>query len=286
MKRRPPAVTIEWRDFEKTNMTNPRKYGTAPYSVAVIHGGPGAPGDAAPIAKQLSSHCGILEPLQTESTIGGQINELHSLLEQNRKLPMTLIGHSWGATLSFLFAARFPDLVRNLTLIACPPFEDSYVPAIMETRLNRLDINGRKQLYRLIEALNNSEGKDRDSALSHLGAFMDQVDSFDPLPGGEGDEPPGCQAAIFQAILSELKELRQSGALLASAKRIQCPVVIIHGDHDPHPAEGVEKPLAPFINNFRFIQLSQCGHKPWHESQARDKFFEVLIESIAKAGGK
>jgi hypothetical protein len=33
-------------------MNNPRKYGSKPYKVAVIHGGPGAPGEMAPLGRQ------------------------------------------------------------------------------------------------------------------------------------------------------------------------------------------------------------------------------------------
>jgi len=52
-----------------TNMKNLRKYGEAPFKVAVIHGGPGAPGEMAPVARELSSVSGVLEPLQTATTI-------------------------------------------------------------------------------------------------------------------------------------------------------------------------------------------------------------------------
>jgi pimeloyl-ACP methyl ester carboxylesterase len=188
--------------------------------------------------------------------------------------------------LSFLFAAKYPALVRKLLLVDCPPLEDRYVPAIMETRLNRLDINGRKQLYRLIETFNDSEGNDKNIALSQLGAFMERADSFDPLPHAENNEGLSCQADVFQSILGEINELRKSGAFLDFAKNIQCPVLTIHGDYDPHPAEGVEQSLSPLIKNFHSIQLSDCGHKPWFERRARDKFFEVLIESITKADDK
>ncbi len=279
---KPLSGRFQRRELKESLMTNPRKYGTAPYAVAVVHGGPGAPGDAAPMAKHLSSLCGVLEPLQSETTIAGQIKELHALLKDNGKFPMILAGYSWGAILSFLFASEFPALVQKLLLIACPPFEDCYVPTIMETRLNRLDIKGRKQLYRLIEAFNEAEGNDKDVALSKLGAFFERVDSFDPLPCDANDEALGCQAETFQSILGEFKELREGGALLESAKRIQCPVVAIHGDFDPHPAEGVQNSLTPLIKNFHLIQLSHCGHTPWRERQSRERFFEVLLESLAK----
>jgi len=40
-----------------------RKYGKEPFSIAVIHGGPGAGGEMAPVARELSSHWGVLEPI-------------------------------------------------------------------------------------------------------------------------------------------------------------------------------------------------------------------------------
>jgi pimeloyl-ACP methyl ester carboxylesterase len=57
-------------------------------------------------------------------------------------------------------------------------------------------------------------------------------------------------------------------------------VVAIHGDHDPHPAEGVEKPLASVLGCFRFILLQNCGHQPWTERHARDAFYRVLEEEL------
>ena len=84
-------------------MKNLRKYGNAPFNVAVIHGGPGAPGEMAPVARELSSITGVLEPLQSESTIEGQIGELGDVLEKNGDLPVTLIGcHGVPGSVLFL----------------------------------------------------------------------------------------------------------------------------------------------------------------------------------------
>jgi len=72
-------------------------YGSPPFSVALIHGGPGAPGEMAPVARELSSDIGVLEPLQSEKTIDGQVEELREVLETDAKLPVILVGYSWGA---------------------------------------------------------------------------------------------------------------------------------------------------------------------------------------------
>lgn len=93
---------------------NLRKYGEKPYKVAVIHGGPGAAGSMKPICEELSKFCSVLEPLQTEMSVQGQINELKKILEQNIYEPIVLIGHSWGAMLSYMFASKYSNLIKKL----------------------------------------------------------------------------------------------------------------------------------------------------------------------------
>ena len=98
-----------------------RKYGHQPFNVAVVHGGPGAPGGVAPVARELSSIRGVLEPLQTATTLEGQVQELKTILEKNGALPVTLIGFSWGAMLSFIFTARYSSFVKNSYLLGAGP---------------------------------------------------------------------------------------------------------------------------------------------------------------------
>ena len=62
--------------------------------------------------------------------------------------------------------------------------------------------------------------------------------------------------------------------------QIRCPVVAIHGAYDPHPAEGVRGPLTSIIRDFRFILLDRCGHEPWIERWARDRFYEILKNEL------
>jgi pimeloyl-ACP methyl ester carboxylesterase len=74
--------------------------------------------------------------------------------------------------------------------------------------------------------------------------------------------------------------MRSSGALLKHAGRINCPVLAIHGDYDPHPYTGVKLPLEKVIKNFRFQLLEKCGHEPWNEVHAKQTFFNILEEEI------
>jgi pimeloyl-ACP methyl ester carboxylesterase len=234
-----------------------------------------------PVAVELSKYLGIIEPFQTESSIEGQVDELRTLLQKCGAIPLTLIGHSWGAWLSCLFASRYPDLVQKLILISTPPFEEQYASCVTAARLNRVPIHEQKQLHRLIETIECSVGKERDNAFAILGSFMHRIDSFDPLPFEENNQLER-QSHIFQSVLSEARELRKSGELLQIVSLIQCPVTAIHGDFDPHPAEGVEKPLTQLVKDFHFVLLRNCGHTHWRERQAKEEFYKVMKEQIAQ----
>ncbi len=259
-------------------MENLRKYGNAPFNVAVIHGGPGASGEMAPVARELSPRWGVLEPLQTATSLEGQLKELQTVLKKNGSLPITLIGHSWGAWLGFIFAARHSLSVRKLILIGSGPFEEKYASKIMKTRSSRLDGEERLDVHDLEEALNNPGVKDKNAILAKFGDLMSKADSFNPLPFHSQEIE--YQYGIFQSVWKEAKELRQSGILLELGKQIQCAVVAVHGDYDPHPFEGVEKPLSQIVKDFQFILLKKCGHKPWIEREAKDKFYEILQEEL------
>jgi pimeloyl-ACP methyl ester carboxylesterase len=259
-------------------MDNLRKYGDGPYHIAVVHGGPGAPGEMAPVARELTSIGCVLEPIQTATSLDGQVEELRAVLEDNSDPPITLIGWSWGAWLSFILAAEHPSLVKKLILVSSGPFEEKYAADIMETRLSRLAEEEKKEVLSLFDLLRDKTAGDKGKAMARLGELISRADSFDPMP--HDDEVLECQYGRLQDAGNQARELRISGKLLDYGKSIQCPVVAIHGDYDPHPYEGVMKPLSCVLKDVRFVLLEKCGHQPWIESHARDKFFSILAEEI------
>jgi len=259
-------------------MKNLRKYGDSPFNLAVIHGGPGAPGEMAPVARELSAFRGVLEPLQTAVTLDGQVRELREILEKHGNLPVTLIGFSWGAILSFIFTAQHPQLVKKLILIGSGPYEEKYAANITKTRINRLGKKDRENFLRLAETLNDPSAKNKNEALCSFGKLISKADTYDPLP--YKDELLECSYESFKGVWEEASELRSCGKLLELGKEICCPVVAIHGDYDPHPFEGVKEPLFRVLKDFRFILLEKCGHMPWIEREAKERFYSLLRNEI------
>lgn len=255
-------------------MKNLRMYGKEPYNIVVVHGGPGAPGSVGELAKYLGVKYGVLEPFQTKDSIDGQISELKDILKRDSKLPVILIGHSWGAWLSYMFSVKYPEYVKKLILISSGPYEEKYLASMQDSRTSRLSDDEKKRVEILGELLFNSKTKNSSEVFKEFGSLMTKADSYEALINEE--KAIKFEPEIFKKIMTEVCELRQNGRLLSMGKNIKCPVIAIHGDYDAHPYKGVLKPLTKVIDDFEFILLNKCGHSPWNERYARDEFYRIL----------
>lgn len=268
-------------------MTNVRTYGTAPFRIAVVHGGPGAIGDVAPVAQWLGRSRGVFEPLQSAETLWGQVEELADVVRRHGEAPVFLVGHSWGAWLCCLVAARYSELTQKLVLVSSGPFEEQYAQEIAAARLKRLSTQDRAEYLDVVDRVANAPVPN-DAVLARLGALALKADSYDLIEhasDGAGIDVPAPSAGQFQRVWPEAAALRREGKLLRLVSTITCPVVAIHGAEDSHPVAGVRDPLARALADFRMIVLDTCGHYPWRERLAREAFFRVLEAECTGAGG-
>ena len=259
---------------DTTKLRTIRKYGNKPYQIGLLHGGPGASGEMKPVAEKLSTKFGVLELLQTEKTVNGQIEELHRQLISVSDFPFILIGYSWGAWLGFLFASKYPTLISKLILVGAGSFDNKYNADLMTVRLDRLSQDYKKEAQRLIQEINSGDS----DTLKRLGELMTIADSYDYQP--IENEMIDLDMDIFQSVWQEASKLRDSNDLIDCADKIECSVVAIHGDYDSHPIDGVEKPLSERLTDFKMIRLEKCGHTPWKERFARTDFYEILKKEL------
>lgn len=264
----------------RKRMKNIRTYGNPPFRITLIHGGPGAAGEMASVAEELSADYGVLEPLQTALSVKGQIRELKTVLQENADLPVKLIGFSWGAWLSLIFGAQYPEFVSTLILIGCGSLEQKYAADINAVRMSRLSEMEKGEVKTLLQLINQPDNEIQNEAFARFGELYSKADAFDPVD----DEIviKNIQPDIYKNVWPEAAKLRRSGKLMEYASHIQCPVTAIHGDYDPHTAEGVRTPLAAVIPDFRWILLERCGHKPWIERQAKEEFYRVLRKELSQ----
>jgi pimeloyl-ACP methyl ester carboxylesterase len=261
-----------------TVSTRYRVYGAKPYGVVLVHGGPGGAGSVASVARTLSNQWSVLEPFQTKTSVDSQVEELRQTIEEAGAPPVTLIGHSWGAWLAYLVAARHPGLVRKLVLVGSGGFEAKHAEGPERVRLSRLTPEQREEATCLREGLASASGEQKKRMFARFGELFSLADALEPIPHER--EPIEYRPDIFLSVWPEAAALRASGELLALGRRIRCPVVAVHGDYDSHPAEGVRDPLSTVVRDFRFVLLGRCGHEPWVEKHARDEFYRVLRAEI------
>ena len=259
-------------------MKNYRIWGKPPYTVAVVHGGPGAPGGMAPVARELSSKTGVLEPLQTAHTIDGQVAELSAVLENHGELPITLVGWSWGAILSYITTARYTALVRKMILIGTPVLEIKNAADISQEWLNRLTEEERAEVFSLEKSIWDGAEEGKNASMGRLFRLIARADSYHPVP--YKDEVLEYQLDINIAVGLEMRKVLAGGGLLELGRQIACPVVAIHGDYDTRPAGVVKVPLSRVLKDFKFILLEKCGHEPWREKFAQDRFYDILKSEV------
>jgi pimeloyl-ACP methyl ester carboxylesterase len=226
--------------------------------IYLLHGGPGAPGGMAPVARELED---AREPYQRRSggaplTVGTHVADLHELVDG----PPTLVGHSWGAMLALCYAAAHP--VERLVLVGCGTFDET-----SRAELRRL---------RRAPAVNPTD----DASFAELGRRCEIADAFDPVAAGELLE---CDYRGHRETWDDMMRLQADGTYPAAFARITAPVTMLHGDHDPHPGRLIRDSLP--IPHLEYIELERCGHTPWIERHAREEFFARLEKLVQEQGG-
>ncbi|WBW96659.1 alpha/beta hydrolase [Oceanirhabdus sp. W0125-5] len=261
-------------------MKNYRVYGNKPYNIILLHGGPGAPGSLSSLGKLLSDKFGLIEHLQESDSIEGQIEELKNIYDTHEKEPFTIIGHSWGAWLGYIFAAKYPECVKKLILVGAGPFESKYINEMNDTRENRFTDEDRHIISKQWEVMKSDASIEKKKmAFGIMGTVMSKIDSYEVL-GDVKEEITDYKPKAFFKLMEEANVLRKCGELLSMGKNIKCKVIAIHGDYDPHPYKGVDETLSNVVDDFKMILIEKCGHYPWKEVNGREKFLKIMCDLL------
>ena len=262
-----------------------RRYGSSEPTVVVLHGGPGAQGSAAGLAQSLAKDFIVLEPLQRRSgsvplTVGQHIDDLAAIAPR----PAILVGCSWGAMLGLSYAARFPERVSDLVLVGCGTYEESSRRILRESIQNRLSETEFRHLTDLQErcALEQDPTM-RDELFKEIGDAFMRAESYELI---HESEPPveiipadaNGNVETWTDVLRLQHEEIEPGIFSA----ITAPVLMIHGDTDPHPGGQTHDLLLRYIPQIEYVEMERCGHEPWRERYARDHFLDILRKWILK----
>ncbi len=239
-----------------------RTYGTSGPVIFVLHGGPAAVGEAAPIARGLATCFRAVEPFQrgsgdTPLTVTQHVEDLHELIQSMpcRQRP-GIVGESWGAMLALAYLAAHPSTIAALVLVGCGTFD----------KVSRAQMN--RTIRERSEALCTSAERRQ--------AARDVYD-YDPEPDDEAVDPPqSFDAKAHAETWNSMLEAQKKGIYPSAFSSIKVPVLMIHGAYDPHPGRMIYKVLSKCMPQIEYNELSNCGHSPWKERQAREQFFRTM----------
>ena len=254
-------------------MLQVRSYGSAGPLAAVLHGGPGAPGSMAPDARALAADFRVIEPFQRRAggpeplSVARHVADLEEVLAA-RGERAAVVGHSWGAMLALAFAAAHSERVASLVLVGCGTF-DRAARAAMHARI--AERRGDAVVRRFARA---AAVADPDERMRLRAAALRPVYAVDPI--SDGDDVAECDARGHEETWTDAMRLQAEGVHPRAFTAIRCPVLMLHGDFDPHPGPMIRASLVPHLPQLEYRELVRCGHDPWLERAARDEFFSAL----------
>ena len=269
-------------------MIDVRTYGTRGPNVVVLHGGPGAPGSVASLARELAPTCRVLEPLQRRGgggeplTVARHVEDLREVLEARLPhAPAALVGWSWGAMLGLSLAAAHPDRVAALALVGCGTYDETTRTLYRARVADRLGPEGRARKAELAARLAvETDPAERDRLLAASGAIVDSAQAVDPLDDDGIDDALEVDAQGHGETWNDVLALQARGVEPASFAAIRAPVLMLHGADDPHPGAATRDLLARHVPHLEYVEFPRCGHSPWKERHARDPFLAALAAWI------
>jgi pimeloyl-ACP methyl ester carboxylesterase len=255
-----------------------RKYGNSGPLVVVLHGGPAAVGDGAPIAQGLSDSFTAIEPWQRGSgehplTVARHIEDLHTFLgELDADSPPALVGHSWGAMLALCYASSHPKHTGPVVLVGCGTFDTASRARMNAILRERTDEHLQKLL---VEAsASTSDSAELQMKRHKLTRDLSVYDRAEPWHDREEYEPLDMRA--HEETWADAMRLQSDGTYPKAFAVITSDVLMLHGDYDPHPGAMIRDSLQTFIPQLEYRELEHCGHSPWLERSARTEFFQTL----------
>jgi len=266
-----------------------RRLGVSGPAVHVLHGGPGAPGSARGVARVLSQRFTVFEPLQRRAgsvplSVEQHVRDLAALAPS----PALLVGHSWGAMLGLSYASRYPEAVSKLVLVGCGTYDEATRAQLRAAIQERLGPEGRERVSQLsAQLVGETTAIQREAALQQLASIHAELETYASV---ESEIDTGTKPSEFLPLdpqghsetWNDVIRRQRDGVEPQAFSQIRAPVLMIHGDYDPHPGPATRDLLQQSIPQLEYLSLERCGHEPWREQYARERFAEALREWLER----
>lgn len=253
------------------------------HGFVLCHGGPAFWDTLGPIARMLEDFGPVVRwdqrgggrsEWQGPYTTARLTADLDQVREHHGFDKVTLLGHSWGATLvlQYALASEYRPRVRGLVYVAGTGLgpktwmadfgankkaaSEPYADEI--ERLEAVDARTPEQERRLWQLRLAGEFPNRASALELAATQVNEI--FDE------DEP-------VYASLRDEADAYDAAELMDRARALDVPTLIVDGMSDLRPRSSVDS-LAAALPKVMRVRIAEAGHFPWLD--APDLFEEAL----------
>jgi pimeloyl-ACP methyl ester carboxylesterase len=186
--------------------------------------------------------------------------------------------------LGLSFAAIHPDRVGCVVLVGCGTYDEDCRKRMHERLDEQLGEDGRRRIAHLTKQRHaEADPRTRDAIAKERAAVFMRAEAYNFI-----DEPEPLQDALpaddegNRQTWEDVLRLQKEGMEPNRFDAIYCPVLMLHGDYDPHPGKQTRDVLRRFIPQLEYVEFEKCGHEPWKERHARDLFFNALRTWLTK----
>lgn len=229
-----------------------------------------------------------MKTLERTLGLGAQVADIERIRRILNVEKLILIGHSFGAFLSALYAAEFPERVESLILVA--PAAVLYFPSAsgdFYARINELLPEDRKKDFRSFQDryfdFKNLFAKN-EAELSGLN--LELVKFYSTAAKAAGMPLPAFKGSVgtngwmtYGMFISMGKEHDYRDAL----KNSVVPALILHGEKDIM-TEKASREYGDILKNSKFVVIKNAGHFVFHDQPA--DVSKVVGDFLDSAGKK
>lgn len=238
--------------------------------VVLVHGGPGLWDYLAPVAALVDDltavyrydqrGCGSSDP-SLDQSFDRHVTDLDKLRSALGLRRWAVVGHSFGATLALAYAWSYPDHISHLCYLSGVGVGDWHT-AYEQERARRLTDEQRDELASLENRERSDAEERRFRALAWVTDHGDTANAARwAMEDAESRRP--INYAANRLLTAETRSWTDAD-VVAKARAIRCPTLVLHGERDPRPASSALE-LAAEIKSSTSLVVQGAGHHPWRE---------------------
>jgi pimeloyl-ACP methyl ester carboxylesterase/DNA-binding CsgD family transcriptional regulator len=219
-----------------------------------------------------SRGCGLSDRNVRDLSFETWVRDFECVVEAAGFTQFALVGTCWGGPVAIEYAARHPERVSHLILYG----------AYAQGRLRRTDTPDEVQKGRvLLDLTRLGWGQENHAFLQVWASRFQPGGTLEHLRSWSDQQ----RAATSAETAVRLFEIGWNTDVREAARKIKCPVLIVHAERDLVSPIEQGRLLASLIPDCRFVQLDTDNHMPLADEPAWSQLVAAVRSFLAEPNG-